>query len=242
MSDFRVEHVTTGAIVSGAKPAPSPACESHVLVSPAALTAALAFVSDDATRPALNGVLVEPDGSVTATDGRVMLTVRPAADLNAADYPLVPGAERFHAPVKGGTIIPTDAVKAAVASARKFRKAHGLLPGLAGVRVAVNEKSAELTSTDLDSTARAEYRPLEGPFPNYSQVIPKGVPERTIHVNARLLGEALLAIAPLAENADGYGRNNAVAIEIRGPLQAIVIRPLNGSAAALVMPLRGPEA
>ncbi len=209
---------------------------SPVLVHPRALEAAASLASTDhVCRPNLAGVLVRPDGSVVATDGHRLIEVPPAADLKPEDYPAGVVPEGQHAPTGEGVIVPAAACKAA---AKEARKVNGpLRDRLRVVAVSVNETRGQLASTDLDRTAREEFRPACGPYPNYAQVFPKGTPKVRVAFNPVLLAETLLAFAKVQDS-----KSPGVVLSFYGDaLGACLIEGDGGSARGLCMPLRLPE-
>lgn len=65
----------------------------QIIVRPSALRAATAAASDDPGRFALNSLRVSPDGTVSGTDGRILVTVSPddeARTANAGNDPKAP--------------------------------------------------------------------------------------------------------------------------------------------------------
>lgn len=204
--------------------------------------AVVAVASDELARPQLNGVHVAPDGTCTATDGHRLIRVGPVT-ADAADFPAC--GQGVVALPAGGFILPSAAAREALKSIPKGRHYH--FPILQHVKLA--ELAAAngvpgrgvLVATDLDTTKRTEFRPLEGPYPNCDAVIPKGEPVFRIGFNLALLAEVCATLGALS--ADRLCREGV--LEFHGPLSPCVITvssPENGQpVTALVMPLKVPD-
>ena len=194
------------------------------VVKPEALEAAATIASTDKYRPNLNSVLVNDAGIVTATDGHALIQVSAAMEMDAADYPAVT-PDGMHAPSGDGVILPLSAVKEAAKAARKVKSP---IPSLRSVAVCVNETHGQLISTDLDTTSRTEYRPLEGPFPNVEQVYPKAPIVFSIGFDPALLARTLEAFAEVSDSP--------VRLSFYSDHHAVLISSVDGAAKGLVMP------
>ena len=122
-----------------------------IMLDRAKLKAAARFAASDAKdrREALHGVLVEasPAGvRLTATDGRAMLVVRAAGDVDTDTWT---------------GIIPANAIKAALAW-----KGNRTLP----ITLLPSEPACQLARA---TGAYFLFVPAPGPFPDYRKVIPK---------------------------------------------------------------------
>jgi hypothetical protein len=201
-----------------------------VLVNPKALEAAASLASTDTCHPRLVGVFVRADGGMVATDGHRLIEIPPDAMLAPAcdDYPAGIVPEGQHAPTNAGVIVPTAACKAAAREARKIKSP----PILRSVAVSVNETRGQLASTDLDRTSREDFRPADGPFPNYAQIFPTDAPTLIIWFDPSGLAEILLAFAKVTDNA-------SVALTFHGPGKACLIE--SQGVRGLMMPMLLPK-
>jgi len=108
-------------------------------------------VSTDETRPALNGSLLQirdDELRLVATDGHRLskASCRPAGGIPS--------------PPKGDVIVPLKALNQVLR----------LLPGASGpVRIGISKNHAQFVIGDTTLTTKL----IEGPFPNYEQVLPK---------------------------------------------------------------------
>lgn len=207
------------------------------LVSPAALAAAARFTSDDPHRPALGNVHVSPDGSLRATDGHRAVRIAPTHSEGAAlEYPDAGIPAGHHAPDKAGILVPRESAAkfARTAKAMSGKSAH---PVLRAVAVSTNAERASLSATNLDNTAREDFRILEERFPDLVQVWPTKAPVLRIGFNAALLAEVVTALASMS---DTHKDQLGVVMEFHGPLSACVLRCQGADAEALLMPLRLP--
>ena len=132
------------------------------------------LASDDPARPALNALHVMPDGSAEATDGHVLLRVTPAPAPDAADWPVASGAPGPVTPPADGFLLPASAAGDALKALPKKVTIPFLRDYLA--LVSLNGTGA-LVATDLDTTKRVDWRPVDGQFPNVAQVQPKADPK-----------------------------------------------------------------
>ena len=126
--------------------------------------------SKDVTRAVLNGVLIEPDGKTVATDGHILAEISPCTEFEEADFPVREGAAPAWAPEGEGVVVPAEVCKKA-AKLPSSKRHHLLI--LNAIQLCKNGSGPEFMATDLDTESRAAFRPLDGPFPNYRQVIPK---------------------------------------------------------------------
>lgn len=163
-----------------------------LLSKTAAAVASLA--AKHTTRYAIDGVLVEDLGAnvrAVATDGHCLgIYEAPAADL--AEYPadVIPadspnGATRSIVPAKTFA----EALKKASKAAPRFKPILG--------RLAVQCSDAETTfgHTNIDTKQSQRVRNIEGSFPPYADVVPKGAPVFACAFNPELVGRVLKAAA-----------------------------------------------
>ena len=145
-----------------------------VTVSAAALRRVSAFVSSEAFRPVLHGVLLEPSGILVATDGYTMLVERNAIviDPDAPAIPSRPVLLRVPASLLRGKVhtITFTVTEYAPEYAVEIQAESRFSNGMTAAKVFTEE--------------------LAGPFPNWRQVLPAGQrPDANVPtLDARLLG------------------------------------------------------
>jgi len=198
--------------------------------------------SDD-TRPVLGAIHVGPEGT-TATDGKRLITMSYAQGITADQYPKLDGkapAPRITDPDKP-LLIPAPLFKSAAANLKKIKNKS--IPILKNAMLTKTEsgKTYGLYSTDLDATRGEDFRPIEGTYPNWRQVLPKNQPRYRVAFNAAYLAD--LAKIALAMNP----KNGKIVMEIhpnpkeeqRNLTTAQGFRITNDQqeAFAIIMPLR----
>lgn len=155
----------------------------HTVVTKAAST--------DETRYILQGVYLEETEHglrSVATDGRMLAMVE---DQKGRAM----GPEEFPA-----NTVPTDCVNSAksalipssiIDDAAKSLPKKSTLPVLQTIAVVMGKTETALVTTDLETPIVRKARCIEGAFPNYESVIPKGKANFTVAFNTALLGKAL---------------------------------------------------
>ena len=157
------------------------------------------FCGDD-TRPEISGVYFNGNKTV-ATDSFRLIEIETMPDNLAEDMPSgMTSTSMNH-------ILPADAVKKALRNIPKTQD----LPILANVTVASDDKdnTATLTTTDLETQDQVKARVIEGDYPDYRMIMPKGKPKQTITVNAQYLKE-------MADYFTKHGVNKRVTIAVNG--------------------------
>lgn len=202
--------------------------------------------SKESSRYALTGVHVVAKGKrarVSATDGKSLIEVT-APTIPAADLPTIEG---FDAGANGAreAIVPTDAYKEA------FKPLKAGVPCCREtLAVTLQPERVTLASTDLATSRVSPVTPIEGKYPDFAHVFPEGPSTYAVVFDARRLGETLLAIADILEDAGESNRAKkyrdqkppAVLLEFFSPEKPVRISagdPLApcGTISALVMPL-----
>jgi DNA polymerase III sliding clamp (beta) subunit (PCNA family) len=170
------------------KQAPKGMAPAVLLPANVAGLAKLAAVEN--ARYALTGVRVEklPDGyACVATDGRVMAMVRGTSD-SPDEFPAGSAAE---ADIGEGSevVIPTKSWTEAFKGIprRTFKDI------LRNVYVQLGDKNSLLTTTDLEERRTIEARNVDGRYPPYKEVFPKGPAKAVITVDPRLMIKVLTA-------------------------------------------------
>lgn len=129
--------------------------------------AVIAGVSTDETRPALNGVFLEKDGSTIATNGHVMFIMPAQKSFNDMDFP---HQNQKHAQPNGKQIVNRTVVADIIKS---FPRKSSIFPILQCAQLVKNgSKNPAFLITDLDTDKNFSGF-LEGSYPNYKQVWPK---------------------------------------------------------------------
>ena len=215
-----------------------------IIVRGSALAAAAKCTSEEPARPQLQGVWVGADGTIAATDGHVLLEIKPEASAkgNAEEWPKHASGPGEAFPAEG-VVIPRTLAEGARGLAPK-KHAAALLVDRVALYLRGKGASVEAWGTDLDTARSLASRPIEGPWPDYKRVIPREdqAPVLRIAFNPKKLRQVLAAM----ESAGVPGGEQCVGVvmEFHGPLKACVIRgaTLEGQAVlGLVMPLRHPE-
>jgi DNA polymerase-3 subunit beta len=134
-------------------------------------------VSTDETRPALNGALLqvrEGELRLVATDGHRLAraSVKPAGGIHAAP--------------KGDVILPLKALNQLIR----------LIPGASGpIEIGISRNHARFAIGETTLTTKL----IEGPFPNYEQVLPKQNNKR-LTVNREELAQALDRVSVFSDS------------------------------------------
>jgi hypothetical protein len=180
--------------------------------------------STDETRLVLNGVLIGPDGSTVATDGHILAEISPCTEFDEADFPMREGAAPAWTPEGEGVVVPAEVCKKAAKLPSK-KKFH--LPILNAIQLCKNGNGPEFMATDLDTESRAAFRPLEGPFPNYRQVIPRNLDEAKIRIgfSVAVLEKAIKIAKEFSEDAP---QNTTMEFFLFDPKKAVVVKVRTG--------------
>ena len=189
----------------------------------------------DKTRDVYMSVFLTPDGqSAVATDGHMLAVVTPnGARPPAEEYPLPAGLAQADPPAEG-LIIPAETCKAALKS---LPKKTGGMPVLRCASLVQDGAGAfSIFSTDLKTPHRNEFKPIDGVYPKFGQMIPdinKG-DFRSISINAKLL----ISLLNLAMD----GESNAVTLHIQAGRESPMVVTSNPEAeekvVGVLMPLR----
>ena len=181
------------------------------------------YVSKDVNKPVLQGVYVNKRGkyiTTASTDGYKLLEIMHKNNPDIEDYPLEPNV------IHGSAIGKIFSFKEMV---NHFKIKVKSLPILNNIFFS----DRGTYSTDLQ-VKNSVSNVIEGTFPNYRQVFPKGVkPIAKVCVNATLLKQ-------MAESMEHVNDINTVEIVIYGELKPIKLRQANkdGLYRALLMPVR----
>lgn len=208
------------------------------ILSATALAAAALCTSTEKARPQLNGVHVDGNGTIRATNGHILLQVAPFPDHDKAlaEYPAPPNGHGVHFSGEG-FIMPRAAALAASKLAPK--KGHEALRNR--VVAILHEGSAESFATDLYAHKSESFPPVEGSYPRVEQVIPKSDPILSVWVSPENLRTVLDAMLKA-----GIGQSHApsVRMDFRSQLGAIVLTgttPDGQGVLALCMPQVAPK-
>jgi DNA polymerase III sliding clamp (beta) subunit (PCNA family) len=121
--------------------------------------AVLNAASTDETRPVLQGVHIRENGIAEATNGILLLQAQ-LEMVDQIDLPSNLNGEVMEKEI----IIPTDVAREAIKQAPK----NAALPFMNGAFIV----GGGIQSTDLDTTHRTEFKPIDGTYPNPDKVIP----------------------------------------------------------------------
>lgn len=180
------------------------------------------FASKDANRRALCGVLVEPDGTTVATNGRAIAVVSPAPDALVTEE--APAEFNPGEPLAAAVILPLADVAAVKLPRHKvtaLQVAH--LSGGNGSGAVFLARAA-----DRDSFAPivATVRPIDGHFPDWRQVMPADATaadlpgKRTVRV--AIAADMLVALGKLAGEFTG---NKLAPVELQISVSPVPLEP-----------------
>lgn len=170
--------------------------------------------SKEETRPALNGVHFESDGSTVATDGHILCHVE-ACKAEVEKFPKTESEDQKID--EKGIIVPLQNVQAIAKTILK----RTILPILKHCQYVNNqngngENSATFVTTDLENTQKHKTRLIEGKYPNWKQLFDLPEPEYEIAVSAYVL-EKLAKFVKATEEREPkliklkfHGRNAAI--------------------------------
>lgn len=174
------------------------------MLIPKSVFSIAAAASREVGRYILNGVRFFRDSEgkphAEATDGKNLVTVTWEEDTHG-DYPHasdpVPSDRLF-----GGHEMVVHANKCAEVQKLVPKHSRPILENAYLVESDVYETQAKFSTNDLDSIRKLETARMEGVWPDFSQVIPKGKPKMTVGVHpAKLkkMAEMLMKIAEVTE-------------------------------------------
>lgn len=206
-----------------------------------ALATVIVAAARDDKRPILSSVLFE-----------VGTARKPSLKLVACDNYRIASAE---VPLTG---VPADASITITGAATTFvmpladaKALIGALKAPAALKYPVPVKivwpatsGAAIVSSDITfdlGRAALTFRPIDGTYPNYAAVLPKGKPAYTIAVSATYLAELVKALTAGGKPANGHGGNGSdtVLIEVRKPAKGAT--GFAASPLALAILAHGPD-
>jgi DNA polymerase III sliding clamp (beta) subunit (PCNA family) len=207
--------------------------DPFVLVPPN--LAGLAALTGVPGRYSIAGVLVKVEDlayEACATDGRCLALVKGPVEGDPLRYPTIPELAVV-LPSVPQAVIPKQAWKEAFKAAPRG-KAVAEQPALGNVAVHLGPAESVLASTDGASATITRAPNVEGQFPDYAAIIPKGEPQLRVAVNPQHLADLL----ELARRFTPEGTAR-VELEFRGPDTPVVLRASNGRQQflGLLMPL-----
>jgi DNA polymerase III sliding clamp (beta) subunit (PCNA family) len=206
------------------------------ILLPANLAGLAALTATDATRYAMSGVLVKltPEGyEIAATDGRRLGVVSGPSTADPLEFPSVP--ELTDAPpAQAQAVIPAAEWRAAFRSLPSAR-VIAAEPVLGNVAVHLGEKESLLVTSTGEEANVQRVPNLEGRYPPYAAIEPKGEPVVRLLVNP----DYLLSLARFVKDFVADTNNPEMILEVRGPGQPIVIRAANAAQRflGLLMPM-----
>lgn len=174
------------------------------MLIPPSVFNAVGCASKDANRFQLTGVLLsrEADGKpvAVATDGKTLVQASWKED-HATEYPVYPSNPVGHDSVPGyAAIIPSASCKRLAKMAVNPQVRYPILDNIAlDEQASVESKSAQFSSTDLDTVQRLDVKPIDATYPDYKVVIdgienssPDHVTRvQTLDINPHILIQAL---------------------------------------------------
>lgn len=210
-----------------------------MLLSKHAIETAAVFAGDHDARMILNGIHLEADGQLVATDGHLLGIISPAV-MPASEYPAFPGRPAEEPALEPCTIPADELLKAskAVPKPRRFNSFPILQHVYVNTAASNPNGSATFHTTDLETVQTITAKKLEGKFPTYQQVIPKTEPVYRVCLDAVLLERVAKAAKKLKAGKTPapieleFHANHLgpVAFEVKGTEQTLT---------GLIMPMRG---
>lgn len=171
------------------------------------------IASKDETRPVLTGVKFEPHQTV-ATDGYKLMMVEAPADNPEGDVGVELGLTNFN-----DSYNPNIGRSDVERALKTIPKVKGL-PWLSGVFLNENETEgrAELSVSDGSGLTKNTARPIEGDYPDYMSILPKGEPKARVALNVKILKQVVDTLCQM-----DIGDANIIRLEIREPLEPVSI-------------------
>jgi len=167
-----------------------------MLISKQALAAAMQATTDDNSRYFLHAMQLEPNGTVVATNGHILIMAKDQQDFTDEDFPVVPGAP-FHGTPEQPILLDVVIAKRLIAAMPK----RSTIPALHTIQVSQNgtPQMATVAATDMQApmvatiTADDDRR-----FPDYKRVIPAESDDRPV-VNVCMAVDVLEAMIKAAK-------------------------------------------
>lgn len=167
------------------------------------LQAVLPATSDDPSRYVLNAISVEPDGTVVATDGHLLLCAKERRPMDDADFP-TRDLPAYKANADKPISLAVDLVRKLIGAMPKATKRA--LPVLQTIQLAQSETGTYVAATDLETVMVKQLDLAEQPiFPKWQQVqVPKDRPALKVVLAVALLEDLIKAAK--AAGMPGGGR------------------------------------
>lgn len=203
-----------------------------MLLNPQALSVAK-FASRDTTRPTLQNIKIDPDGTVWATDGHTAIKAIPIGETPDPDsFPDVPGVPAdAYAPTCPVLVPAATALAAMKGAAHKGNPwpfvsvvcaRNGVCSAAAGGGVTYDETAYIVTTDGTTHNVTPVLQENGDPATNYPDVTavwPNGAVEEGANESSFDAGK-LAALAALAKSHNRSPESAAVAVTLRGPTKA----------------------
>lgn len=164
------------------------------------------FAGENDARYILNGIHIETDGTMAATDGYIMGILGPDTTVDEKDFPVVKGQPEVKREKLKPVTLDLDGIRRAVKDLPK----RTTLPVLQYARLDNAQTNAEkedgfapFAVTDLENSQIHNVRKVNGKFPNYEQVLPQGEPVFRVCLGADLLERLARAANKLGDGPTG---------------------------------------
>lgn len=187
------------------------------------------FASKNEYKPEVIGVFFTPD-KTCATDTFRLLEVSVNKNMKPEEFPRLPDGTTAMRGMKP-FIIPADSVKEMVKMKRGKNPSLPILEYIAVSRV--DDNQVNFFSTNLEVGDTRMIRRLEGTFPDYEAIMPKGEPKVKIFLNGKMLSELLDTLSKVSKDAK-------VEMKVYGETQPIYFEASNAEqkARGLLMPMK----
>jgi len=193
------------------------------------------IASRDNTRPVLSAVKFEPNQTV-ATDGYKLMMVQTPPDNPTGDVGDEIGLPAIYNENYSPILDRVDVERAIKAMPKPIKH----LEWLNGVFLTENtkEQRAELSTHEGSGLSKQTAKPIEGEYPDFMSILPKGEPKARVAVNVKILKQIVDTINMMDVPA------NIIHIEVREPLEPVSIScktEQKQQVQAVIMPVRVKE-
>ncbi len=160
-----------------------------MLLHKAVINALSVAIGDADSRYGLSGIHIDADGVAIATDGSVMLYAREPATIPADEYPSKPTPNT--APIDAGGKVAGQTVPiGALLQAAKHCRGVQSIGALDHVAITPNDTGIRVVAVDRDFAVSDQHvAPVDGTFPAWDRVLPKGKTTMTVRISARILAD-----------------------------------------------------
>ena len=174
--------------------------------------------SEHASDLGINAVRLNSDGSTTATDGKVMMSVGPM-DATRVHFPEMPQGS----PGEKGLSVPLELIEDTIKNLPKDKRVSLQIAAMSPID---HSGEVEMVTVDMHGKKKVSRRPKREPFPPWKEHLRKlrGTVGTKVCVNRKSLIHLLQA---LEEACPDKGNENPIYIEINSEGAGLVLRCVN---------------